>query len=76
MLVSCHVNHTLTIVPPIIISDVFFVMKVILTDGDFSTLANMKVNLELNHLTKGNLTSGNLSHNEKVRLSFSFIFKA
>lgn len=51
-------------------------VKVILTDGDFSTLANMKINLELNHLTKGNITSGNLSHNEKVRLSFSFIFEA
>ncbi|KAH6773541.1 S-adenosyl-L-methionine-dependent methyltransferases superfamily protein [Perilla frutescens var. frutescens] len=40
--------------------------KVILTDGDFSTLANMKVNLELNHLTTGNHTSGKLSHDEMV----------
>ncbi|KAK6150044.1 hypothetical protein DH2020_017569 [Rehmannia glutinosa] len=36
--------------------------KVILSDGDFSTLANMKVNLELNHLRTGNQTSGNIVH--------------
>lgn len=40
--------------------------KVILTDGDFSTLANMKVNLELNHLSTGNHSSGNPLHDEMV----------
>ncbi|KAL3616914.1 hypothetical protein CASFOL_039308 [Castilleja foliolosa] len=36
--------------------------KVILSDGDLSTLANMKVNLELNHLSTGNHTLGNPVH--------------
>ncbi|KAL3639624.1 hypothetical protein CASFOL_017531 [Castilleja foliolosa] len=33
--------------------------KVVLSDGDLSTLANMKANLELNHLSTGNHTLGN-----------------
>ncbi|XP_057764184.1 uncharacterized protein LOC130985297 [Salvia miltiorrhiza] len=41
--------------------------KVILTDGDLSTLANMKVNLELNHLTTGDHTSGSRLHDTKVQ---------
>ncbi|KAK6124090.1 hypothetical protein DH2020_042175 [Rehmannia glutinosa] len=41
--------------------------KVILSDGDFSTLANMKVNLELNHLRTGNQTSGNVLHQDMVQ---------
>ncbi|KAL1555862.1 hypothetical protein AAHA92_11553 [Salvia divinorum] len=41
--------------------------KVILTDGDFSTLANMKVNLELNHLATGNHTPGSRLHDKMVQ---------
>ncbi|KAI3456027.1 hypothetical protein Pfo_012690 [Paulownia fortunei] len=40
--------------------------KVILSDGDFTTLANMKVNLELNHLSTGNHTLDNLVHHDVV----------
>ncbi|PIN23445.1 putative methyltransferase [Handroanthus impetiginosus] len=40
--------------------------KVILTDGDFSTLANMKVNLELNHLITGNHKLDNLIDSNMV----------
>ncbi|KAL6500721.1 hypothetical protein OROHE_025518 [Orobanche hederae] len=41
--------------------------KVILSDGDLSTLSTMKVNLELNHLKTGNQTSGNLLHQDMVQ---------
>ncbi|KAK4440153.1 putative uncharacterized protein DDB [Sesamum alatum] len=40
--------------------------KVILSDGDLSTLANMKVNLELNHLSTGNHIPDDLVHQKKV----------
>lgn len=46
-----------------------FMMQVILTDGDFSTLANMKVNLELNHLSTGNHRLGNLVRHDMVSQS-------
>ncbi|CAA0832338.1 S-adenosyl-L-methionine-dependent methyltransferases superfamily protein [Striga hermonthica] len=42
--------------------------KVILSDGDLSTLANMKVNLELNHLSPRNHTLGNLLHHDMVNI--------
>lgn len=44
----------------------WMVMQVILSDGDLSTLANMKVNLELNHLSTGNHISDNLEHHDMV----------
>ncbi|KAL8460900.1 hypothetical protein ACS0TY_032414 [Phlomoides rotata] len=40
--------------------------KVILTDGDLSTLANMKANLELNHMSTENHTLGNLLNDEMI----------
>ncbi|XP_042006833.1 uncharacterized protein LOC121755580 [Salvia splendens] len=41
--------------------------KVILTDGDFSTLANTKVNLELNNLTTANHTPDSRLHDKMVQ---------
>ncbi|XP_051126026.1 uncharacterized protein LOC127247961 isoform X2 [Andrographis paniculata] len=40
--------------------------KILLSDGDFSTLANMKFNLELNDLSTGDNTSDNLVQHKKV----------
>ncbi|GER24584.1 S-adenosyl-L-methionine-dependentmethyltransferases superfamily protein [Striga asiatica] len=40
--------------------------KVILSDGDLSTLANMKVNLELNHLSPTNHPLGNHLHHHMM----------
>ncbi|EYU33350.1 hypothetical protein ABFS82_13G085000 [Erythranthe guttata] len=40
--------------------------NVILSDGDLSTLANMKVNLELNHLSTGNIKSDSLENHDMV----------
>ncbi|GFP81135.1 putative uncharacterized protein ddb_g0277003 [Phtheirospermum japonicum] len=40
--------------------------KVILSDGDLLTLANMKVNLDLNHLRTGDQKLGNPLHHDMV----------